>query len=156
MYQFDKITVFSKPTFSTKLAGGSKITTKMDGFGRGFWQGFGGQYTFGRSLGHIFGFILALLKKDACMNLIIWLERFGRALGRFGYGLWSVLGGVWRLLAALGPHIGIIFGCLNLDCFVEGLLEAPELDFEGIWESLGGILGGFWERLGSFFRQLML
>ena len=56
----------------------------------------------------------------------------------------------------LGPHIGIIFGCLNLDCFVEGLLEAPELDFEGIWESLGGILGGFWERLGNFFRQLML
>ena len=105
MYQFDKITVFSKPTFSTKLAGGSKITAKIDRFGRGFWQGFGGQYTFGRSLGHIFGFILALLKKDSCMNLIIWLERFGRALGGLLGGLGTVFGaflegfgGSWRLV----------------------------------------------------------
>ena len=81
----------------------------------------------------------------------VW-EGFGRAFGRFGRGLWSVLGGVWRLLAALGPHIGIIFGCLNLDCFVEGLLEAPELDFEGILEAWEGS----WEGFGSFFRQLML
>ena len=40
--------------------------------------------------------------------------------------------------------------------FVPALLETPELDFERILEGLGGILGGFWERLGSFFRQLML
>jgi len=77
----------------------------------------------------------------------------GGILGGIGDGLGSVFGGVWRLLVALGPHLGIIFGCLNLDCFVEGLLEAPELDFEWILESLGGILGGFLESFGSFFRH---
>ena len=65
-------------------------------------------------------------------------------LGGFGEDFGRVLGGVWRLLAPLEPFFGVLFGCLYLECSLEGLLGPPGLDFGSIWRGLGRVWGGFW------------
>ena len=73
---------------------------------------------------------------------------------RFGLGFGMVLGGFWEgfgaFLASFGAFSGIIFGCLYLECPLEGLLEAPGTilaRFWGVWEGsgedFGRVLGGF-------------
>ena len=62
----------------------------------------------------------------------------GKTIGeRFG----EVLGGGWRLLASCRPLFGVVFGCLYLECSLEGLVESPGRDFEGFGRGLGRVWG---------------
>ena len=77
------------------------------------------------------------------------LDRF---LLDFGW-VWEAF---WPFLAALGALWGdFLASFLNekISIFRPALLEAPELDFEGILEGLGWILEGFWDH---FFEILDL
>ena len=60
--------------------------------------------------------------------LSIW-GGFGRVLGR-------VLGGVWGFLSPLGRFSGLFFGCLHLECSLEGLLQPSGVDFGSILKAL--------------------
>ena len=69
-------------------------------------------------------------------------------LGGFGEDFGWVLGGVWRLLAPLGPLFGVIFWGLYPEGSPKGVLEGPRVDFGSILEGFGWLWGGFWEGFG--------
>ena len=72
--------------------------------------------------------------------------RFWEGLGRVWGRFWEGVGG---FLAPLGKLFSVIFGCLDLECALEGLLETSGLVSGGVREDFGRGLGGFWVGFGS-------
>ena len=85
-------------------------------------------------------------------------EAVGGGGGRFGAKARSArategLGeGFEAFLALLEPLFGVLFGCLYLECSLEGLLEAPGFDLASILKGLGLVWEGFGGPELVFFR----
>ena len=84
-------------------------------------------------------------EKNSSQNDVFFECIFILVLGGFGEDFGRVWGGVWSLLAPLGPLFGVIFWSLYPECFSKGLLEASGLNFGSIlvglgrgWEDFGG------------------
>ena len=91
-------------------------------------------------------------EKNSSQNDVFFECIFILVLGGFGEDFGRVWGGVWSLLAPLGPLFGVIFWGLYPECSPEGLLNASGLHFGSILEGLGGVRGRFWEGFGRVWR----
>ena len=91
-------------------------------------------------------------EKSSSKNVVFFDCIFRLILGGFGEDFGRVLGGVWRLLAPLGPLFGVIFWGLYPEGSPKGVLEGPRVDFGSILEGLGWVWGGFWEGFGRTWR----
>ena len=87
-------------------------------------------------------------EKNSSKNVVFFDCIFRLILGGFGEDFGRVLGGVWRLLAPLGPLFGVIFWGLYSERSPKVLLEASGFHFGSILKGLGGVWGGFWEGFG--------